>query len=181
MSHYSSDNYQEYTYDTAHYVKTEYGKILKYISDKEALRLTKIILAKGLKRFAQFLKDNHFYKEYNLLKSQRIPLICWEIMELNVLGETIYDSPKKSYTIKMNTCYLYSSDAFIFLETTLLHELGHFICCLLMRDPEHDRRFKSVCKIISETDNDSISSSAYFDVPEIFEICERENKKITFY
>ena len=171
-----------YEYSTAHYVKTEYGKVLKYISRKEALRLTKKFFFKGLKRFVLFLKDNHFYKAYKLLKSQTFPLICWEIMELNTLGKTIYNISKDFYTIKMNICYLYSSEAYDFLKSTLLHELGHFICNVLLGDFEHDRRFRSVCKILGNTDSNHIGSTAsYYDVPEIFEICERKGIKLTFY
>lgn len=152
-----------YKYNTAKYVELKEGVALKYISRKEALRLTKKIFFKGLNKFNRYLKKHHLYDHYDTLNSYDYPLVTWEKMKIKSCGLTIRNS-KGNYTIKLNICFLYSSDAYEFLKSTLLHELAHYICGVLFDDFNHNDLFKTICNIIG----DSGETFGHYKIPEIF-------------
>lgn len=122
----------------------------KYIMSKdEILDYTDKIFWDGWDTFIKNLQDRELFELIDTINNATLPEIIWtDDLPINCCGETVYRS--NFYEIRLNTYFLYYDNAKNFIRETLLHELAHYFCDVMFGDFEHDKTFKTACRILCE-------------------------------
>lgn len=119
------------------------------MSKKEILDYTDKIFWDGWDTFIKNLQDRELFELIDTINNAALPEIIWtDDLPIDCCGKIIYRS--NFYEIRLNTYFLYYDNAKNFIRETLLHELAHYFCDVMFDDFEHDKTFKTACRILCE-------------------------------